>query len=86
MAIALASAAFSRIVLITSAIGQTSAVVAQTQENARTRPPRLEAPPPRVTRPSECAPDGRKCEGKRKLKGEVSYPLPTFDPRKRAGF
>ena len=86
VAIALAFAAFSRIDPITSAIAQTSAVVAQTQENAPSRPPRREAPPPRVTRPSECAPDGRKCEGKRKLKGVVSDPLPTFEPRKGVGF
>jgi hypothetical protein len=70
-------------VLITSVIAQTSAVVAQTQEDAGTK---RQAPPvrpreitPRQLRPlakwTECAPDDRKCEVERKLKGVV------FDPR-----
>jgi hypothetical protein len=83
--------AFSGIVLITSAIPQTSAVVAQTQEDAPPLPPRRQAPPSRPertvrspSRPSpsftECAPDDRKCEVERKLKGLGS------DPGKGEGF
>ena len=76
---------FSGIVLITSVIAQTSAVVAQTQEDAPLLPPRRQTPPSRperavrsLSRPSpsftECTPDDRKCEVERKLKG------PVFDP------
>jgi hypothetical protein len=89
VSIAPAFAAFSGIVLITSVIAQTSAVVAQTQEDAASK---RQAPPVRTRgitprpRPlakwTECAPDDRKCEVKRKLKGVVFDPV----PRKGKGF
>jgi hypothetical protein len=88
--------AFSGIVLVTFVISQTSAVVAQTQENAASE--RREPPPTRpLSRPYpaviECAPDDRKCEVERKL-GPVNdrllppqLPRPQpFDPRKGRGF
>ena len=89
VSITLAFAAFSGIVLITSLVVQTSAVVAQTQEDAaskrqtphvRTRP----GQPRPLAKWTECAPDDRKCEVERKLEGLV------FDlrevPRKGKGF
>jgi hypothetical protein len=86
--------AFSGIVLITSVIAQTSAAVAQTQENA---PSERRGPLPArpLSRPSlaatECAPDDRKCEVERKLGlvNDILSPLPpprSFDPRKGRGF
>jgi hypothetical protein len=91
--------AFSGIVLITSVIAQTSAVMAQTQENApgERREPREPPPAPPLSRPSpaatECASDDRKCEVERKL-GLVNDrllppqvpPPQSFDPRKGRGF
>jgi hypothetical protein len=79
-------------VVITSVIAQTSAVVAQTQEAAASK---RQAPPvrtreitPRQPRPlakwTECAPDDRKCEVERKLKGVVFDPREV--PRKGKGF
>jgi hypothetical protein len=86
--------AFSGIVLITSVIAQTSAAMAQTQENAPSE--RREPPPARpLSRPSpvatECAPDDRKCEVERKLGlvNDILSPLPPprpFDPRKGRDF
>ena len=85
VSITLAFAAFSGIVLITSVIAQTSAVVAQTRENEASKPPPRGLPLSsrelaserhrRADAPSQCAPDDRKCEVERKLKGRVSDPV-----------
>jgi hypothetical protein len=87
VSITLAFAAFSGIVLITSVIAQTSAVVAQTQEDAASKrqAPRVTLRQPRpLAKWTECAPDDRKCEVERKLKGLVFDPREV--PRKGKGF
>jgi hypothetical protein len=70
----LAFAAFSGFLAITPVAAHTSAVVHHSREKATRSKPRTQAVRAPLREMPRCAPDDRKCEVERKLKGQVSDP------------